>query len=165
MVFAGYGIVDPSKNINDYENLEVKGKLVVVLDGSGSAPTAAAAGGRGMFNNPTSSYAKTRTASTKGAAGILIITADFPKKSPTETKGGMYFKANTTAAGFLSATISPEVAANITPIVSTGKLTVADFKDIKKTNYPVAINMAAKKVSKSDKKLQYNIEHNKLIER
>ena len=148
VVFAGYGIVDPRKNINDYENLEVKGKLVVVLDGGGSAPTAGA-GGRGMFNNPTSSYAKTRTASTKGAAGILIITPDFPKKSPTETKGGMYFKANTTAAGFLSATISPEVAANITPIVSTGKLTVADFKDIKKANYPVAINIAAKKVTEN----------------
>jgi len=69
VVFAGYGIVDPSKNINDYENLEVKGKLVVVLDGGGSAP-ATATGGRGMFNNPTSSYAKTRTASSKGAAGI-----------------------------------------------------------------------------------------------
>jgi hypothetical protein len=148
VVFAGYGIVDPSKNINDYENLEVKGKLVVVLDGGGSAP-AAAAGGRSMFNNPTSSYAKTRTASTKGAAGIIIVSPDFPKKSPSETKGGMYFKANTTAAGFLSATISPEVAANITPIVSTGKLTVADFKDIKKANYPVAMNIAAKKVTEN----------------
>ena len=91
VVFAGYGIVDPSKNINDYENLEVKGKLVVVLDGGGSAPTASA-GGRGMFNNPTSSYAKTRTASTKGAAGILIITPDFPKKSPAKPKGACILK-------------------------------------------------------------------------
>ena len=103
------------------------------MDGGGSAP-ANAAGGRGMFNNPASSYAKTRTASTKGAVGLLIISPDFPKKSATETKGGIYLKSNTTAAGFLSATISPEVAANITPIVSTGKLTVADFKDIKKAN-------------------------------
>lgn len=87
VVFAGYGIVDPSKNINDYENLEVKGKLVVVLDGSGSAPTAAA-GGRGMFNNPTSSYAKTRTASTKGAAGILIITLTSQKNPPLKPKEG-----------------------------------------------------------------------------
>jgi hypothetical protein len=147
VVFAGYGIVDPSKSVNDYENLEVKGKLVVVLDGGGSAP-AAAAGGRGMFNNPASSFAKMRTAASKGAAGLLIISPDFPKKSPSETKGGMYLKANT-GASFLSAAISPEVAANITPIVSTNKLTVADFKDIKKTNYPVDINITAKKVTEN----------------
>jgi len=61
----------------------------------------------------------------------------------------MYLKANTTSAGFLSANISPDVAANITPVVSTGKLAVADFKDIKKGNYPVAINIAAKKVTEN----------------
>ena len=112
VVFAGYGIVDLSKSVNDFENLEVKGKLVVVLDGGGSAP-AAAAGGRGMFNNPASSFTKMRTAASKGAAGLLIISPDFPKKSPTETKGGMYLKANT-GASFLSATISPEVAVSYT---------------------------------------------------
>ena len=145
VVFAGYGIVDPTKNVNDYENLEVKGKLVVVLDGGGSTPVSAA-GGRAMFNNPASSIAKTRAASAKGAAGIFIISPDFPKKSPAETKGGMYLKAATTG-GFLSVTISPEVAANMVPLVSTLKLTVADFKDIKKANYPVEINIAAKKVT------------------
>ena len=30
-VFAGYGIVDSSKGINDYANLDVNGKLVVIL--------------------------------------------------------------------------------------------------------------------------------------
>lgn len=147
IVFAGYGIVDPSKNINDYENLDVKGKLVVVLDGGGSAPTNAA-NGRAMFNNPASSFAKTRAATTKGAVGLLIISPDFPKKYPTETKGNVYLRANT-AAGFLAASISPEVAANILPMVSTGKLTVTDFKDIKKGNYPVEMNIAAKKVTEN----------------
>ncbi|MGI9137943.1 MAG: M28 family peptidase [Sediminibacterium sp.] len=147
IVFAGYGIVDPSKNINEYENLEVKGKLVVVLDGGGSAPLNAA-GGRAMFNNPASSFAKTRTASSKGAAGLLIISPDFPKKSPSETKSGMYLKASTNA-GFLTVGIAPEVAAKILPIVSNGKLAVADFKDIKKANYPVAIEIAAKKATEN----------------
>ena len=147
VVFAGYGIVDPSKNINDYENLDVKGKLVVVLDGGGTVPTNAGSG-RAMFNNPASSFAKTRTAATKGAAGLLIISPEFPKKVPTETKGAVYLKANS-GAGFLTASISPEVAANILPIVSTGVLTVADFKEIKKTNYPVEIIIAAKKVTEN----------------
>ena len=147
IVFAGFGIVDPNKNINDYENLEVKGKLVVVIDGGGSAPVNAG-GGRAMFNNPASSFAKIRTATSKGAVGLLIITPDFPKKAPTETKGPIYLKANA-GAGFLVASISPELAANMMPIVSTGKLTVADFKDVKKANYPVEINIAAKKVTEN----------------
>ncbi|NCW11705.1 MAG: peptidase M28, partial [Chitinophagia bacterium] len=55
VVFAGYGIVDAEKGINDYENLDVKGKLVVILDGTSNGPVTMGQGGNRAFNaNPAS---------------------------------------------------------------------------------------------------------------
>jgi Zn-dependent M28 family amino/carboxypeptidase len=67
-------------------------------------------GGNRAFNaNPASPMAKMRNAMAKGAAGLCIISADFPKKTATPTKGNMYTKANT-AKGFAMITISKDVA-------------------------------------------------------
>ena len=65
VVFAGYGIVDAEKGINDYENLEVKGKMVVVIEGTSTGPVTMGPGGnRAFFANPASPMAKQRQAST-----------------------------------------------------------------------------------------------------
>jgi Zn-dependent M28 family amino/carboxypeptidase len=50
-----------------------------------------------------------RNAMAKGAAGLCIISADFPKKTATPTKGNMYTKANT-AKGFAMLSISKDAA-------------------------------------------------------
>lgn len=93
IVFAGYGIVDTEKGINDYANLDVKGKVVVVVEGSSAGmPTMGAGGSRAMNANPASPAAKMRAASSKGAIGLLFVSADFPKKMATQVKGGMYLK-------------------------------------------------------------------------
>nr|MBP6358886.1 hypothetical protein [Sediminibacterium sp.] len=113
IVFAGYGIVDTEKGINDYANLDVKGKVVVVVEGSSAGmPTMGAGGSRAMNANPASPAAKMRAASSKGAIGLLFVSADFPKKMATQVKGGMYLKKNN-APGFLMVNISAAVASSL----------------------------------------------------
>jgi Zn-dependent M28 family amino/carboxypeptidase len=74
MVFAGYGIVAPEYNWNDYQNLDVKGKIVVVLindPGFGSED-------EGLFKGNTMTYYgrwtyKFEEAARQGALGCLIV--------------------------------------------------------------------------------------------
>ncbi len=70
-VFAGYGIdiEDSTLSWNDYENLDVKGKWVVIFrgkpDANGYPET--------FFDNSIKEYDKVLTASDKGAVGVLFI--------------------------------------------------------------------------------------------
>ncbi len=74
LVFAGFGIVAPEYNWNDYEGLDVKGKTVIVLvndPGFGSDNP-------NFFKGQTMTYYgrwtyKYEEAARQGAAGILII--------------------------------------------------------------------------------------------
>jgi Peptidase family M28/PA domain len=81
VVFAGYGISDSTRD--DYKGLDVKGKIVLVLNGQpGNAP---AAGGRrrGGFT------LKQDAAQKNGAVALLIVQSGFPRR-PTNAKGNMY---------------------------------------------------------------------------
>nr|WP_294948389.1 M28 family metallopeptidase [uncultured Mucilaginibacter sp.] len=73
MVFAGYGIIAPEYNWNDYKGLDVKGKTVVVLvnDPGFKAPEK-------LFKSDTMTYYgrwtyKYEEAARQGAAGVLIV--------------------------------------------------------------------------------------------
>ena len=146
-VFAGYGMVDSANKINDYAGLDVKGKIVIVLEGSATATAAPTQGGsRAMNANPASPFAKMRAAIAKGAAGLLVISTDFPKKNPTPVKGNMYLRKND-AAGFLMASISTEVASALVGRTST--LSVTDFKTFKKGTYTAELKIAATKTTEN----------------
>ncbi|MDZ4715668.1 MAG: M28 family peptidase [Cytophagales bacterium] len=67
LVFAGYGISAPHLKHNDYTNLDVKGKIVVVQDGT---PSDFPASERAHFNLASS---KCEMANLHGAVGVLII--------------------------------------------------------------------------------------------
>ncbi|MDL5045102.1 M28 family metallopeptidase [Oscillatoria amoena NRMC-F 0135] len=79
MVFAGFGIVAPEYNWNDYEGLNVKDKIVVVMvndPGFGSDNTS-------LFKGNTMTYYgrwtyKFEEAARQGAKGVLIIHDDVP---------------------------------------------------------------------------------------
>jgi Zn-dependent M28 family amino/carboxypeptidase len=81
LVFAGYGIVAPEYNWNDYAGLDVKGKTVVVLvNDPGFADTA-------LFKGHTMTYYgrwtyKYEEAARQGAAGIIIIHDTAPASYP-----------------------------------------------------------------------------------
>lgn len=72
-VFAGYGfeIENDSVKWNDYENLEVSGKWVIILLGAPDAdnPT-------GKFDEVVGERSKVLTAKDKGAAGVIFVSGE-----------------------------------------------------------------------------------------
>lgn len=142
-VFAGYGIVDSAKSINDYAGLDVKGKLVIVLDGNPNPQTAPVANNTRARNaNPASAFAKGNAARKNGAIGLLIVYSNFPRQTATPTRGEMYNKLNTNS-GFFSAAISETIASAL--LGRTGKLSADELKQVNKGNYIAELKIAATK--------------------
>lgn len=81
LVFAGYGIVAPEYGWNDYENLDVKGKIVVVLINDPGFADSTLFKGKNMTYYGRWTY-KFEEASRQGAAGILIIHDTKPAAYP-----------------------------------------------------------------------------------
>lgn len=74
VIFAGYGIVAPEYNWNDYKNLDVRDKIVVVLVNDPGLAT----GNNSLFNGNSMTYYgrwtyKYEEAARQGARGILIV--------------------------------------------------------------------------------------------
>ncbi|MFA9371986.1 MAG: M28 family metallopeptidase [Labilibaculum antarcticum] len=83
LVFAGYGIVAPEYNWNDYKDLDVKGKTVIVLvndPGFGSTDNSFFKGNEmTYYGRWTYKYEE---AARQGAEGIMIIHQDKPAGYP-----------------------------------------------------------------------------------
>jgi Zn-dependent M28 family amino/carboxypeptidase len=73
-VFVGYGIADGT--IDNYAGLEVQGKLVIIVDGTPAGYKAPAS-----QRNAGSMFGKISAAARKGAAGILVVSNTFPRKT------------------------------------------------------------------------------------
>jgi len=147
VIFVGYGVVDSVNNINDYTGLDVKGKLVVVLDGNapGRPADPAPAGGargRGPRGGPSSAFAKSAAARKAGAAALVIISANFPLATPTETKGRMSLTpaAATNAIPFPIVNASASVGSALLGKVGTAP---SDFQDVAKGDHNVNVTISA----------------------
>jgi len=81
IVFAGYGIVAPEYNWNDYAGLDVKGKTVVVMINDPGLRDSTLFKGKNMTYYGRWTY-KFEEAARQGAAGILIIHDDIPAGYP-----------------------------------------------------------------------------------
>ena len=68
VVFVGYGVDAPEHGYNDFENLDVKGKVMVMFTG---APESFPSSERAYFNSTDN---KLKTAVDKGAVGIFLVT-------------------------------------------------------------------------------------------
>lgn len=145
-VFAGYGNYDSAKNINDFTGLDLKGKVVVILETPGAVMGRAAFAGL---------QARQRMLLSKGAVGMLTV-ADFSKRNPTNTKGGMRLAppaAGNAAGGrgaaaptnFYTATISNAVASALFGRTST--IALADLKNVNKGNYYAELSIHAEKTN------------------
>lgn len=77
-VFAGYGIADGEIR-NDYKDLKVAGKLVIIVDAT-PADYKPSVQGR---NSPASLFGKLEAAMNKGAAAVMIIGSGFPRRAGT----------------------------------------------------------------------------------
>ncbi len=141
-VFAGYGIYDSAKNVNDYANLDIKGKLVIVLEGSADSKPGAVAPGGGRTRNvgPASTPAKIRAAMKYGAIGLLVVSPNLPNQNSTATGVNSYLKAN---SSFLAGSVSEEVASAL--LGRTGKLSADELKTVNKGNYVAELKISAVK--------------------
>ncbi len=139
-VFAGYGIVDSANKINDLGGLDVKGKMVIVLDGAPAGYKAPEGSGRRFFS-PASLNGKITAARRAGAAGVLTVTNDFPKKNASATRGEMYLKAN--ASVFPVVNISAKVASAL--IGRTSALSFEDLKEVPKRSYTAELKLVTAK--------------------
>ncbi|GAA0343035.1 M20/M25/M40 family metallo-hydrolase [Bowmanella denitrificans] len=74
LVFAGYGIVAPELQHNDYANLDVKGKVVVILSGK---PTSFPSEEGAHFGSGSE---KNRHAVANGAIGMITISTPLAEK-------------------------------------------------------------------------------------
>ncbi|WP_421942974.1 M28 family metallopeptidase [Pedobacter sp.] len=81
LVFAGYGIVAPEYGWNDYKNLDVKGKTVVVMINDPGFADSTLFKGKNMTYYGRWTY-KFEEASRQGAAGVLIIHDTEPAAYP-----------------------------------------------------------------------------------
>ena len=142
IVFVGYGIVDKAANRNDFDGIDVKGKIVVVLDGGPADYKAPAAAPGTRAPNPLSANAKMNTIRTMGAAGVLVVTKDFPRKTPSQLKGRMGLTKSETAS-FIMGTISEEVASALAG--RTAKMNSADLANLQKGKYVSELKLVSMK--------------------
>jgi hypothetical protein len=106
VVMVGHGIVD--EGWNDYANLDVTGKAVLILDGTPEGYSSKKKGWRA----PGGMYGKIGTATSKGAAAIIIVTPGFPRREITPL-GNMYTKLFSPKQGGVVYNVSPAIAEKI----------------------------------------------------
>ncbi len=103
VVFAGYGLSDSTHN--DYKNLNVKGKIVLLL-----ADKPSPAAGAPRRYNP---YAKLDAAGKNGAIAVLIVQPMIVQRAPTAAKGNMYLAEYKKAISPLSFSVTDNIAKSI----------------------------------------------------
>src|SRR6187397_1987700 len=82
VVFDGYGIVDDK--IDNYKDLDVRGKTVLVVEGTPADYKSAQTGGM----SPGQTFGKLQSASKKGAVAVLLISKSFGTSArPVNNRG------------------------------------------------------------------------------
>ncbi len=74
LVFAGYGISSEKLNYDDYTNIDVKGKIVVIMKSHPEHDST-----RSQFEMISTLRSKASSAKDKGAAALIIVNGYFPK--------------------------------------------------------------------------------------
>ena len=137
VVFVGYGLPE------DF-TMDVKGKMVMVLDGApADYKPATNAPANPRQGGPTSVNAKATTARTKGAAGIIVVTNTFPRKVATPSKGNMYLTKPTSS--FALVTVSEAIAAAL--MGRTATLSTEQLKTVNKGIYYAETKLVVDKVT------------------
>ena len=107
VVFAGYGISDGDKR-DDYKDLKVAGKLVLIADGTPADYKPAQTG----FASPGSAFGKINTALSKGAVAVMVIYNNYPRKAMSINNNWSPNSYRATLSPF-TFTISPATAEKI----------------------------------------------------
>ena len=144
VVFAGYGISDDNKR-DDYKDLKVTGKLVLIADGIPADYKSAQTG----FSSPSSVFGKMNAAISKGAAAVMIIYSNYPRKSMMINNNWSLnsYKASQLPFTF---TVSPAVAEKI--MGEDGKNILDKLKagSAASKTYPAEIDLSYSKLMKTN---------------
>ena len=146
LVFVGYGIVAPEFDYNDYQSVDVEGKIVVFLDGEpestnpdffdGEAPT--------IYKYPS---AKQMIALARGAAGSILI-PDLKNSSWKEKIELFAFEDVNlaySASNNLSILINPEIAESLFKDSDYSFANLMELKDKHKLkSFPLNIELSFK---------------------
>lgn len=82
VVYVGYGIVEPRLEWDDYQGKNVRGKIVLVLDGEPGAEDPASPFDGVVTSEASRPWRKARTAQEHGAVGILFLRWDTDVSQP-----------------------------------------------------------------------------------
>jgi len=108
VVFAGYGIVD--EKMDSYKDLDVRGKAVLIIEGTPTDYKSAQTGGM----SPGQTFGKLQSASKKGAVAILLVSKSFGSSNrPANNRGGWSLNGYKSSFNPLLFYISEKVAAEI----------------------------------------------------
>jgi len=108
VVFAGYGIHDGDIR-DDYKDLSVAGKLVMIVDGTPPGYKPSQAG----FRSPGSLFGKMNAAMNKGAIGLLIVSSNFPRQAINNSRSFWSLNSYRSSQPPLTFYISAETAHQI----------------------------------------------------
>lgn len=139
-VFAGYGIVDG--DIDDYKDLDVRGKLVLIVDGAPADYKPSATG----FRSPAFWYTKYGNAQKKGAAAIVLVASGFPRKAtpPTNQYSLHGYKTELTPNLF---TVSTAVGESILGDAGKSLLDKMKSSSIEKKTYTANVDLSYAKAT------------------
>ncbi len=136
VVFAGFGMVDSATN--DYQDIDVKDRWVIIVEGHPADIDKTSAL---RWIGPAGTQSKIAAARLRGAKGVLMVTRNFPSRSSSLGKSGLYTRRNN--GNFIVANISYRAAASI---LTVGLKSFKDLLVVKPGIY------------KTDLKLQVNKE-------
>ncbi len=143
VVFAGYGITDADKR-DDYKDLKVAGKLVLIVDGAPADYKPAQTG----FQSPVSAFGKMNAAMNRGAAGLLIVYNNFPRRNPVST-GNWSPNGYRASQSPFTFTISADAAARIMGEDGKGLFDKMKAGTLSSKTYPAEIDLEYAKVTKT----------------
>ncbi len=144
VVFAGYGISDGDKR-DDYKDLKVAGKLVMIMDGSPADYKSSQTG----FNSPAGNMGKMNAALSRGAAAIMIINTGFPRTRMMNTTSNWSMNGFKAAQAIFSFAVSTDVAGKI--LGEDGKTLADKIKagSVATKAYPAEVDLEYMKTSKT----------------
>jgi hypothetical protein len=143
VVFVGYGISDSAVR-DDYKDLRIAGKLVLIADGTPSDYKSSQTG----FNSPGSTNGKINAAMSRGAAGIIVIYNNFPRRAVTLSSNYSLngYRATQTPFTFNA---SVDVAARIMGEDGKGLFDKLKAGSLKGKAYPAEIDLQYDKVTRT----------------
>jgi Peptidase family M28 len=143
VVFAGYGISDGDKR-DDYKDLKVAGKLVMILDGTPADYKPSQQG----FASPAGAFGKMNAAVNKGAAGLLVVYGNYPRRTFNTSSNWSLngYRASQTPFTF---TISPAVAAGIMGADGVNIFEKAKAGSLTAKTYTANIDLGYSKVART----------------